>query len=71
MVDDLLYFVGISLIIYSFYKWATQNNDYFKRRGLPHMKPKFLIGNTGGLFMRQYAAYDFVRELYNKFPKER
>lgn len=71
MIGGTLLAVGISLIIYGFYKWATLNHNYFKIRGIAHLKPNFIFGNTFGFFMRQYSLYDFIQKVYNAFPKEK
>lgn len=71
MFAGLLYFTGVSLIAYSFYKWATQYHQYFAKRGIPHMKPSFLIGNTGVFFMKLYSAPEYVKHLYQQFPNHK
>lgn len=63
-------FVAICLISYAFYKWATINNDYFKKRNIKFKKPHFFVGNTGGKFSNKYNAADFSQILYQSFPDE-
>lgn len=70
MFGELLLLVAISLITYAFYKWATINYDYFEKRNIKCMKPKFLVGNTGGFFLNKYTAHEFSLKIYNAFPKE-
>lgn len=70
MLCELLISIVVTLMAYAFYKWATSNNDYFKERGLRFMQPKFLFGNTGGMFTNQYTAPEFSQMLYNAFPNE-
>lgn len=71
MIAEVLYFTGLGLIAYAIYKWVTLNNQYFTRRGIPHMKPYFLVGNTGGLFFKLHSAPDYVLYMYRQFPKEK
>lgn len=70
MIGEILLFAAISLISYAFYKWATINNDFFEHRNIKFMKPKFLVGNTGGLFFNRYTAIAFAQKLYQAFPDE-
>lgn len=58
----------ILLFIYAFYKWATANNDYFKKKGIPFAKPTFLVGNSGKLLFRKASAQENIIEQYNNFP---
>lgn len=59
------------LLIYAFYKWATANSEYFAKRNIKHMKPKFLIGDTTQLFMKQYTPAEFLDMIYYQYPKEK
>lgn len=68
---SVLVITAIGLIIYSFYKWATQNNDFFKRKGITHFKPTFIVGNTADLFFQKVELFEFVRILYSAHPSEK
>lgn len=70
MLGELLLFAAISLISYAFYKWATLNNDFFEKRNVKYSKPKFLVGNTAGLFLNKYTATSFAQKTYKEFPDE-
>lgn len=70
MISELLLLVAIFLLSYTFYKWATLNNDFFEWRNIKYLKPKFLIGSTGGAFTATYTAVEFAEKLYNAFPDE-
>lgn len=70
MIGELLLCVAIALFTWAFYKWATINNEYFKRRGLKYMQPSFLVGNTAGMFFQKYDALEFGKFLYYAFPEE-
>lgn len=70
MLAELLLSTGLALFAYAFYKWATIQNDFFQKRNVKFLKPKFLIGNTGGMFSNQYTATEFAHMLYNSFPSE-
>lgn len=67
MIGILLLFVAIFLLSYAFYKWATLNNDFFERRNIKYMKPRFLIPDA---FTTKYTAAEFAQKLYNTFPNE-
>lgn len=70
MFGELLLILSFSLILYAFYKWATINNDYFERRNIKYMKPKFLVGNTGGAYVKKYTGAEYATRLYQAFPNE-
>lgn len=70
MFVEWIVYSAITLIAYAFYKWATVNNDYFKRRGIKAKKPLFLLGNTGGVFLTRTTAVEFAKKVYYEFPDE-
>uniref|UniRef100_A0A1A9UNC7 Cytochrome P450 n=1 Tax=Glossina austeni TaxID=7395 RepID=A0A1A9UNC7_GLOAU len=53
-------------IIYLFYRWATANNDFFLKRGIPYKKPKILFGNMWNLILKRKSIVDIVVDLYNE-----
>lgn len=59
---------GLALIIF---RWATKNNDFFEKRGLPSMKPTLFFGNTSAFFFKKVELIEFVTNLYNAFPNEK
>lgn len=71
MLTGIFLPTAIALLAYGFYKWAVSNHNYFEKRKVKYMKPKFLVGNTGGFFLNRYSAVDFAQLLYNAFPSER
>lgn len=71
MIEGVLLATGVVLIGYAFYKWATQNNDYFTKRGIKHLTPTLLLGNSAAFVTRKYTAPEFALSIYNAFPKER
>lgn len=69
MFAELVFYALICVTVsYAFYKWATMNNDYFKERNLKYLKPKFLVGNTLGLFLNRYEPFNYINKIY--FRKE-
>lgn len=70
MLGELILFAAISLLAFAFFKWATLNNDYFAKRQMKFLKPKFLVGNTSGLFFNRYTATSFAQKIYQSFPDE-
>lgn len=72
MLSELLFYTILSgTLFYAFYKWATVNKEYFSKRNIKHFHPKFLIGNTIGLFLKQYTPDKFIDLLYYRYPKEK
>lgn len=70
MLAEILLITAISLLLFALYKWITLNNDFFEIRNMKYMKPRFLFGNTGGLFINKYTAREFMQKLYNAYPNE-
>lgn len=70
MLAGILLIIAISLLLFALYKWIVLNNDFFKIRNMKYMKPRFLFGNTGGLFINKYTASEFMQKLYQAFPDE-
>lgn len=71
MIAEVLLTTGIGLILYAFYKYATQNNDFFTKRGLKQMKPTFIFGNSGSFITQKYTAPEYSQHLYEAFPNEK
>lgn len=71
MLDTLLLASSAVLILYGIFKWITINHDYFKSRGIAALEPKFLVGNTIGLFLSRERLDEFLTGIYNKFPNEK
>lgn len=71
MVEPILILVVLVLAGLAFYKWATLNKNYFVDQNVPHLKPYFLVGNTGGLFSNQYSPKDFATYIYQAMPTEK
>jgi hypothetical protein len=69
--SNLLLWVALLLFLVAFYKWATQYNEYFSKKGLKNMEPTFLIGNSANLFTRKFAMCDLLVHFYQQFPKEK
>lgn len=70
MLAALLIIIAIFLIALAFYQWATLNNDYFEKRNMKYMKPKFLLGYAGEFFFGRRTLAAFAQELYQAFPDE-
>lgn len=70
MIAEILLTTTISLISYAFYKRATQNHDFFTKRGIKQMTPTFLLGNSGSLLIRKYSASENSVNVYNAYPNE-
>lgn len=71
MFNTFLLPVSLLLLCYVIYKWVKQNDDYFLKRNIIHLRPSFLFGNTGPFFLKQVRPTDFYQYLYNSFPTEK
>lgn len=70
MLIEMLLTAAVGLITYTFYKWATANNDYFKERNIKLMNPNFCLSWNVISNIRKQTAVDFGKQIYNEFPKE-
>lgn len=71
MLSIILIIIALVLFAWVFYKWATENNDFFAKRGIPQMKPAFLVGNNSGALLRKFTVPEFAMHLYRQFPNEK
>lgn len=69
--ESLIYITISGSLFYIFYKWATVNKEYFLKRNLKHLEPKFLIGNMLGLFVKRHRPSEFMDSLYYRYPREK
>lgn len=65
----LIILLVIALAI-AIYKWATKNNDFFLKQGIPYLKPLFLIGSSGR-FSGKKSPQESIIDHYNKFPESK
>lgn len=70
MLAELLIIAVFFLFSFAFYRWATLKNEYFKERGIKHLKPTFFVGNFVGQLYDKYTASEFNQLLYQSFPEE-
>lgn len=61
----------IVAIAFLVYKLTTTKNDYFKKKGIPFSKPKFLVGSRSDLIFRNKSMPDFVMDVYNEFKNDK
>lgn len=62
------WFVLSSILIvvcYFLYWYVQRNNDYFKKLGIPFIRPIPFFGNSAQNFFRQKHANNIMREFYN------
>ncbi|XP_037037112.1 probable cytochrome P450 9f2 [Bradysia coprophila] len=69
MIGNIVFWMGIILIVYAFYKWLTIHQNYFRIRNIPYWKPKYFFGNNIGFMMLQgYPMCEFMSTLYAADP---
>lgn len=71
MLPTILLLTSLALFFYAFYKWATLNNDYFLKKGVPFRKPTFLFGNSGNMILRKLSIAHYMQYQYNQFPDKK
>lgn len=68
MIDNLILWTGICLLLYALYKWATSKFDYFEKRGVSYIKPRFFFGKNMGFMMVQCTMNEFMELIYRAKP---
>lgn len=59
------------LVIFLFYKLGSKNFDYWKKKGVPYIKPTLFFGNSGPLLLGKVAEADHNGNLYNQLKGHR
>lgn len=69
----MLWIIFTFLIVIGFllYKWATQNFNYFKDRGIAYGKPTVFFGTGKDLLLGKLSMPEYVQKWYNEFPEEK
>lgn len=62
---------ALAAVLYLIYKLVTANNDYFEKKGIPYLKPKFLIGSRSDLILRNKSMPQVIKEWYDAFPNDK
>lgn len=62
---------ALAAILFLIYKLATAKNDYFEKKGIPFMKPKFLVGSRSDMVLRNRSMPEVVMEWYNEFRNDK
>lgn len=61
-IVTLMFSVGIAIV--SYIKWS---HGYFRRKNLPHIKPKFPLGNCENPLKRTKNHWLVIKDIYNEF----
>ncbi|XP_059610757.1 probable cytochrome P450 9f2 [Phlebotomus argentipes] len=68
---ELLLLVAVAFLVKFIIDKGYKNENFFKDRGIKSLKPAFLFGNSGNLFLRRKTMIDFFKDSYFAFPNER
>ncbi|XP_046964170.1 uncharacterized protein LOC124533044 [Vanessa cardui] len=60
----------VVLLLFKLYLSLTKNNDYWKKRNVPHLKPSLLFGNFRDYITFRKTQSAVVREICDQFPEE-
>lgn len=61
----------IVIIIFLLYKLGTKNFNYWKKKGVPYIKPTLFSGNSGPLLLGKVSDTDHNENLYNQLKGHR
>jgi cytochrome P450 family 28 len=57
----------ISAVLIALY-FLKENYEYWKKRGVPGPKPKFIVGNLGQSFLMKKSPFEVFTDIYNQYP---
>lgn len=63
--------IAILTAVFAFYFYYTSTFDFFKKKGIPFMKPVILLGNLGPRLRATKSFHDYQLEIYNTFKGSR
>ncbi|CAO1439241.1 unnamed protein product [Diamesa serratosioi] len=63
----LISFILGLIVAFFIYKWATTNLDFFKIRGIKHLKPVPIFGNLLDTCLKRNGLMDAIQNVYDKF----
>ncbi|XP_050353664.1 cytochrome P450 6B2-like [Nymphalis io] len=69
MILSVTAFFGV-LILYQLYVLLTKKHDYWKKKNVPHRKPKLIFGNFKDYIFLRKSRQTVIREIYDQFPDE-
>lgn len=55
---------AVAAILFLVYKLLTKKDDYFEKKGIPYMKPSFIVGSRTDLVMRNRSMPEVVNAWY-------
>ncbi|KAL0110547.1 hypothetical protein PUN28_013859 [Cardiocondyla obscurior] len=66
----MLYII-LSVIVgaLSFYYFFFKNSNYFKKHGIPYIRPLPILGNTGSSFLHLQSMAEIIKNIYDLQPK--
>ncbi|XP_015117626.1 cytochrome P450 9e2 [Diachasma alloeum] len=56
--------LGTLLVILLIYYYFSNQNDYFSKHGIPHIKPIPLLGNMGPTLLRRMSIFELIQKTY-------
>lgn len=70
MLGELVLTVGVILITYALYTFATKNAQYFKDRNLKYRGAATAINGLYKVIFGKMDAFKMIQVLYDAFPEE-
>ena len=56
----------LALVFALFYRWATSNDDFYRKRGIPSDRPFTMLGSFKEMMFRTKPMFDIIDSLYHK-----
>lgn len=55
-------------IFFLFYQFINRKYQFFAERGIPYVKPTFLLGNGASILLKLEDMMQNIQKMYNSFP---
>ncbi|GAB0096682.1 hypothetical protein DMENIID0001_122250 [Sergentomyia squamirostris] len=66
----MLLLILLGLVAYFVYRWITDNQEYFKVRGISEGARNYGFGTMVKIFLKKASAHEIILETYNQFPND-
>lgn len=71
MDSNIISCILSGILVFLIHKWATKNLDFFKIRGIKHIKPVPIFGNLLDTFLKRNGLMDALQIVYDKFKESK
>jgi len=67
----MLFLYAVAVTLFLLYELLKHKDNYFEKKGIPYMKPKFIVGSRDDLILRNRPLTETIRQWYNEFRNDK